>query len=142
MTADIEKPERFHLPEEENALREKLAAMDPYDFERHVMSFFQAHGLLAWVTKKSNDAGVDGFARHPEGLIIVQCKRNDPNNPVGRPDIQKLKGVIEENEAWRGYVVTTSRFTKGAKESASKNDKIVLADMDILASWHLQKFSI
>jgi restriction endonuclease Mrr len=111
--------------------------MDPYDFEKHVMSFFQQAGLLAWVTKKSNDAGVDGFARHSEGLILVQCKRNATKNTVGRPTIQQFKGVIEENEAWRGYIVTTSSFTSGAIESATKNNKIILIGLQELIDWHL-----
>ena len=50
------------------------------------MSFFQAAGLMAWVTKKTGDGGVDGFARHSEGLIIVQCKRYT-DKPVGGPDV-------------------------------------------------------
>ena len=94
------------------------------------------------MTKKSNDAGVDGFARHPDGLIIVQCKRHAPENLVGRPVVQQIKGVIEENEVWRGYIVTTSYFTGDAKESAIKNEKIFLADMNILVEWHLKGFSI
>jgi len=94
--------------------------------------------LTLQVTKKSNDAGVDGFARHSSGLIIVQCKRNAINNTVGRPIIQQFKGVIEENEAWRGYVVTTSSFTNEAIESAAKNDKIMLIGLSELLDWHLQ----
>jgi restriction system protein len=142
MKSEPSAPKHFEMPDEEKALRNKLVNMDPYDFERHVMSFFQGNGMLAWVTKKSNDAGVDGFARHSDGLIIVQCKRYAPGNPVGRPLVQQFKGVFEENEAWRGYIVTTSYFTVDAKESAGKNDKLILADMDTLIEWHLKDFSI
>ncbi|MCV6636961.1 restriction endonuclease [Candidatus Albibeggiatoa sp. nov. NOAA] len=142
MTSEPEEPKPFKMPSEEQDLRDALLNMNPYDFERHVMSFFQKYGL-AWVTKKSNDAGIDGFARHSNGLIIVQCKRNAPTNPVGRPMIQQFKGVLEENEeTWKGYIVTTSYFTREAKENALKNDKIVLIDMDILIQWHLEKFLI
>lgn len=83
MTAEMEKPARAEMPEDEKALREKLLNMDPIKFEQHVMSFFQAGGLMAWMTKKTNDANVDGFARHPNGLIIVQCKRY-MDKPIGR----------------------------------------------------------
>jgi len=142
MTSEPAEPKFSVMPDEENSLREKLIGMDPYDFERHIMSFFQNNGMLAWVTKKSNDAGVDGFARHPDGLIIVQCKRYAPENPVGRPVVQQFKGVIEENEAWRGYIVTTSYFTNDAEESAAKNEKIFLADMNTLVEWHLRGFQL
>jgi len=142
MSSEPAEPKQSAMPTEENELREKLAEMDFFDFERHVMSFFQSKGILAWVTKKSNDAGVDGFARHPCGLIVVQCKRYATDNRVGRPVIQQFKGVIEENEAWRGYIVTTSYFTDEAKESASKNDRVILADMDILVEWHIKGFQL
>ncbi|WP_338156340.1 restriction endonuclease [Bradyrhizobium elkanii] len=39
---------------------------------------------------------MDGFAVHPDGLIIVHCKRNSAANRVGRPTVQQFKGVIEE----------------------------------------------
>lgn len=142
MTAEPAAPEFFDMPDEERALREKLANMDPYDFERHIMSFFQKNGMLAWATKKSNDMGVDGFARHPQGLIVVQCKRYAADIPVGRADIQQFKGVIEENGAWRGYFVTTGYFTRNARENASMNDKIILIDMEELIRWHLKGFSV
>ncbi|SPL69947.1 Mrr restriction system protein [Acinetobacter stercoris] len=89
------------------------------------------------MTKKSNDAGVDGFVKHEQGLIVVQCKRNSENNLIGRPLVQQFKGVIEENNAFRGYIVTTSKFTKEALESAKMNDKLLLVDMEQLVEWHL-----
>lgn len=142
MVTEPEKPHKFDMPRNTQALQEHLLKMEPYDFERHVMSFFQQAGMLAWVTKQSNDAGVDGFARHTHGLILVQCKRYGPTNFIGRPAIQQLKGVIEENNAWRGYIVTTSKFTQNAIESAALNDKIALVDIDVLVSWHQKGFSL
>lgn len=136
MEAEPAAPQKQMLSKDEVLLKRELLAMNPYDFERHVMAFFQDQGLLAWVTKKSNDAGVDGFARHANGLIVVQCKRNAEDNPVGSPTVQQFKGVVEENAAWCGYIVTTSYFTKAAVESAQKNDKLKLVDMAELLSWH------
>lgn len=137
MSEDIVAPQQYAYSSEKEAIAKMLLEMNVYDFEKHIMSFFQQAGLLAWVTKKSNDSGVDGFARHFNGLIIVQCKRNAINNNVGRPIIQQFKGVIEENEAWRGYVVTTSSFTNEAIESALKNDKLILISMSELINWHI-----
>jgi restriction endonuclease Mrr len=111
--------------------------MDPFQFERHTMSFFDAAGLEAWATRKSNDFGVDGFAIHPDGLMITQCKRNSTDNKVGRPTIQQFKGVIEEQKARRGYIVTTSTFTEESIESAVVSDKLILVDMDSLVRWHV-----
>lgn len=129
-------PTRFATPPEEMALRAHLLSMDPFQFERHTMSFFDGAGLKAWATRKSNDFGVDGFAVHRDGLIVVQCKRNASENKIGRPTIQQFKGVIEEQNAYRGYVVTTATFTEEATESAARSEKIALVDMDALVRWH------
>jgi restriction system protein len=131
-------PTRFATPVEEMALRQHLLSMDPFNFERHSMSFFQRAGLEAWATRKSNDFGVDGFAIHSDGLIIVQCKRNATDNKVGRPTIQQFKGVAEEQNAHRGYVITTSSFTEDAVASAALTNRIVLVAMDHLVRWHAE----
>jgi restriction system protein len=131
-------PTRFAMPVEEMALRQYLLSMDPFDFEHHSMSFFQGAGLTACVTPKSNDFGLDGWAMHSDGLIIVQCKRNSTENKVGRPTIQQFKGVAEEQNAHRGYVITTSTFTEDATESAALTSKIVLVAMDDLVRWHVE----
>ena len=131
-------PARFAVPVEELALRKHLLGMDPFQFERHTMSFFDAAGFEAWATRKSNDFGADGFAVHPDGLMVVQCKRNSTDNKVGRPTIQQFKGVIEEQGAFRGYIVTTSAFTEEAMESAKLSDRIALVDMDALVRWHAE----
>ncbi|MGR2919934.1 restriction endonuclease [Acinetobacter sp. 1125_18A] len=137
MMSEPLQPKMANVPKEVEKLKQSLWTMDTYAFEQHVMSFFQDKGMLSWVTKKSNDAGVDGFAKHERGLIVVQCKRYSEFNLVGRPAIQQFKGVIEENQAWRGFVVTTSNFTQEAKESALKNEKLILIGMDQLVEWHL-----
>ena len=131
-------PTRFAMPVEEMALRQYLLSMDPFDFEHHSMSFFQGAGLRACVTPKSNDFGLDGWAMHSDGLIIVQCKRNSTENKVGRPTIQQFKGVAEEQNAHRGYIITTSTFTEDAMESAALTSKIVLVAMDDLVCWHAE----
>lgn len=131
-------PVRFAMPVEEMALREYLFAMDPFNFEQHSMSFFHRAGLEAWATRKSNDFGVDGFAVYPDGLIVVQCKRNSTANKVGRPTVQQFKGVVEEQNAHLGYIITTSTFTEDAIVSAALTSKIVLVAMDDLVRWHAE----
>jgi restriction system protein len=132
-------PTRFPMPVEEMALRQYLLSMDPFDFEHHSMSFFQGAGFIkACVTPKSNDFGLDGWALHDEGLVVVQCKRNSTENKVGRPTIQQFKGVVEEQNAYRGYVITTSSFTEDAIASAALTSKVTLVAMDDLVRWHAE----
>ena len=132
------EPERAPMPDDEMAIREQLLVMEPYAFERHVMSFFETDGIeTSWVTQKSNDMGVDGFAKRRDGgVIVVQCKRYATDNPVGRPDVQKFKSVIQEQGADSGYIVTTSRFTAEARENAKMLEGLTLVDMDELVRWH------
>ena len=137
MRTDPIDSRRVSMPTDEEKLRQKLLAMDPFDFESHVVSFFKTDGVKAWTTRKSNDLGVDGFVDHPDGLIVIQCKRYTTDNPVGSPLVQQFKGVIEENGASKGYLVTTSSFTAGAVESADKSDKLILVNMDELVQWHV-----
>lgn len=125
MATKIAEPKAQPMPEQEAAQRNRLLAMDPFLFECHVMNFFQQQGLLAWTTQKTNDGGVDGFAKHRQGLIVVQCKRYATNILVDRPTVQQLKGVVEENAAFRGYLVTTSGFSQPARECAALSDRIV-----------------
>lgn len=42
--------------------------------------------------------------------------------------MQRLLGVVSDEKVNKGVVVTTSRFTKGAKNFADKNPRIELID--------------
>lgn len=136
LRADAMVPERAEAPDDAAELLDFLLAMDPTAFERHVMSFFAQEGHPTGLTARSNDFGVDGYVFHPDGLVVVQCKRYALDNPVGRPEVQQFKGVLEEQRAYRGYFVTTCRFTAGASESAGKNDRLRLVDGETLLRWH------
>jgi restriction endonuclease Mrr len=142
MRAEAMTPLRATIPADAENLRAFFDEMHPVEFERHVMSFFADSGHPTGLTPQSNDFGVDGYVFHPEGIIIVQCKRYGEDHPVGRPAIQQFKGVIEEQNALRGYVVTTSRFTQEAQNSASQSERIILIDFVALCDWHRNGFQI
>ncbi len=134
---DPEVPRRAQTSGRGEGLLDELRAMDPFDFERHVMSLCEKrYGHPAGVTRKTRDKGFDGYVAHPDGLIIVQCKRYNADNAVGRPENQQFKGVVEEQQAARGCFVTTGRFTREAQESSSLSDKAILVDGDELVGWH------
>ena len=139
MRADATVPERAAVPAEHTAILDHLIAMDPFVFERHVMTFFQDMGHAVGVTPKSNDGGFDGYVMHPDGPIVVQCKRYAPDNPVGGPEIQQLMGVVTQQRALRAYAVTTSRFTDAAEKAAASCDRIVLIDGPELVQWNVER---
>lgn len=75
------------------------------------------------VTGKSHDEGIDLEAHQNNKLFVIQCKRY--KDTVGRPDIQKLFGVMTDKKA-DGYLFTTGHFSKSAKEfSEGKPIKLI-----------------
>lgn len=61
--------------------------------------------------------------------IYVQAKRYAQDNIVQRPAIQGFVGALAGNQANQGVFITTSSFTKGAREYAdSVPARVVLID--------------
>ena len=126
---------------------QKAREMSPSKFEQLVLDLLLAMGYggsnkdLAKVTPISHDNGVDGII--PEdalGLdkIYIQAKRYT-DNPVGKPEIHKFIGALEEQKASKGVFITTSKFTIGAKETVEKaSKKIVLIDGKSLADYMIE----
>lgn len=68
----------------------------------------------------SGDGGVDGVIRQDKfGIdqIYVQAKRYE-SGTVGRPDIQAFVGALSGQQATRGVFITTSSFSKDARDFA------------------------
>ena len=62
-------------------------------------------------------------------LIYIQAKRWKPGNQVGRPEIQKFVGALAGQGAKKGVFITTSTFSKEARDYMPRNEtKIVLLD--------------
>ncbi|MCC2106834.1 MAG: restriction endonuclease [Hyphomicrobiales bacterium] len=116
---------------------EWLRSMDPLEFQDHVMSFFPADRFSnIFSSRRGSDRGVDGYATHQNGLVVIQCKRYGAGNKVGGPAIREFRGAMHENSAMWGVFVTTSSFTAEAELSASKSLNLSLVDMRQLLQWH------
>lgn len=85
---------------------------------------------------KSGDGGIDGVIKEDKlglDLLYIQAKRWDNTN-VGRPEIQKFVGALHGKRARKGIFLTTSTFTKDAKEYADGLEtKVILIDGSQLA---------
>lgn len=85
---------------------------------------------------RSGDGGIDGIIKEDKlglDVIYIQAKRWD-ETVVGRPDVQQFAGALQGQGAGKGIFMTTSRFTKEAKEYVSRiGSKIVLVDGEQLA---------
>jgi restriction system protein len=86
---------------------------------------------------KTGDGGIDGIINEdPLGLdvVYVQAKRWTENS-VGRPDIQRFVGALHEQRAKKGVFITTSTFSRDARDYVAKIDaRVVLIDGAKLAS--------
>lgn len=130
-----------------NLADELLAAIkkqSPQFFEHLVIKLLVAMGYggsledAANVTRYSHDEGIDGIIKEDRlGLdnIYVQAKRYDTGS-VGRKEIQSFVGALSGKGATKGIFITTSSFTKEAKEyKPASNIKIVLIDGEQLCNY-------
>ena len=84
---------------------------------------------------KSGDGGIDGIINEDRlGLDVIYIQAKRWEGVVGRPEIQKFAGALQGQRARKGVFITTSSFTKEAKEYASVIDsKIILIDGENLS---------
>lgn len=124
----------------------KVMEQTPSFFEHLVvdlmvkMGYGGAYSDAAQVTQLTNDEGIDGIIYEDKlGLdkIYLQAKRW--TNSVGRPTIQQFAGALVGQNATKGVFITTSTFTKEAREYVKGiNQKIVLIDGSELAKYMIE----
>jgi hypothetical protein len=89
-------------------------------FELLVAEFFRRHGYQVQVTPPSGDGGIDVRAHRssdslgPE-LVLVQAKRYSSDRTVGVETVKALWSDINEANATRGVIATTSTLAPGAR---------------------------
>jgi HJR/Mrr/RecB family endonuclease len=98
-----------------------LADLHPQLFEHLIAALLTASGYQeVRLTVPSADGGVDIFATKNSGLgralYIIQCKRYAPAHKITRPDVQMTFGVLAALPATGAAIVTTSSFTRPARE--------------------------
>lgn len=111
-------------------------ALSPTGFEDLVIRLLESmgYGRAGSVerTSASGDAGVDGIiSQDPLGLdrIYVQAKRYAVDRTIDRPRIHEFAGALLGKQGDRGVFITTSSFSRGAREEAERiNARIELID--------------
>jgi restriction system protein len=100
-----------------------LLALKPVEFEHLIRELFEAMGLKSWVTQGSKDDGVDGVAVNEDsivgGLCIIQAKRW--SRIVDVESVHALAGVMDDMNAAKGVLVTTSWVGKASRDFAARN---------------------
>ena len=84
---------------------------------------------------KSGDGGIDGIINEDRlGLDVIYIQAKRWEGTVSRPEIQKFAGALQGKRARKGVFITTSSFTREAREYAFMIDsKIILIDGEHLA---------
>jgi restriction system protein len=125
-------------------LLDRVLASGPQFFERLIVGLLVAMGMgggmgsAARAIGGSGDGGLDGVVdQDPLGLdrVYLQAKRYGRDNAVGPNAIRDFFGSLDIAKAGKGVFVTTSSFTKAARETAERLGKrIVLIDGEQLAA--------
>ena len=120
---------------------DKVKSCSPAFFERLVVELLVKMGYGGTLQDagkaigRSGDGGIDGIIKEDRlGLdaIYLQAKRWEGN--VSRPEVQKFAGALQGQRARKGVFITTSDFTKDAREYvAFIESKIILINGDELA---------
>jgi restriction system protein len=122
-------------------LLELIATSPPEFFEHLVLDLLHALGYgtdadAIQQVGKSGDGGIDGIITLDKlgfEKVYVQAKRWQGS--VGRPEIQAFFGALAGHRASKGVFLTTSKYTREAREYASRvSDSLVLVDGDRLTS--------
>lgn len=117
-----------------------LYQISPRAFEQLVAELLSKQGYKIELTPYSKDGGKDIYAAKKTDLglflFLIECKRYSPHNHVGVEIIQRLYGNVMAENATAGILVTTSFFTKGAKEFQKNIEfRISLRDYLDIQKW-------
>ena len=87
-------------------------------------------GFKVAVTPRSDDDGVDVFAANDtpgqKGLVVIQARKWQNSNPLGKAEVRELLGTIDLHRASKGVLVTTGRYESGALDMAKEDPRIEL----------------
>ena len=115
--------------------KELLYSVSPREFEQIVERVFNDAGFETVLTPATRDGGKDIIAtKYVLGkpvVFYIECKRYGREQKVGVAVVQRLYGVQTDDKINNAVLVTTSRFTSGARRFAEKQKTLIdLYDVD------------
>lgn len=144
----IIEPGRIELLEEVNAellillskFPELMDQLSPRKFEELVARLFKDKGYEVTLTQATRDGGYDFLAKINNGItstvLLGECKRYKRENKVGVEVVRGMYGVTEAHRANQGLIITSSYFTKDAREEQLRiGNRIGLKDFNNLVEW-------
>ena len=84
---------------------------------------------------KSGDGGIDGIINEDRlGLDVIYIQAKRWEGTVGRPEVQKFAGALQGRRAKKGIFISTSFFTREARDYVQNIDtRIILIDGERLS---------
>ena len=134
----------------DRALRdpEAIRSFSSREFEDFIAQLTDGLGFEdVVITPRSGDKGRDVTAtKRIYGIPILfafECKRFEPNRPVGVQFARALLGTISHDEARanKGVLVTTSHFTRGARQFILTEPSLDSRDFEGVVGW-LQDYAV
>lgn len=105
---------------------QNLLDLDGYEFEKLMLQLFEAIPEFNEVrrTRSRADGGIDLVAVNTTpfvgGRIAIQAKRYATHRKVDIAAVREMMGSISQREFNKGIIITTSNFTKAAREEAAR----------------------
>ena len=97
---------------------DRIKELSPRQFEELICEIVGGLGWKAKLTPQTADGGYDIVALDHHGLTnkyLIECKCR-AEKPINISPVRSLLGVIDHEDATKGIIVTTTRFTKPALE--------------------------
>lgn len=116
------------------AATRNISSLAPSEFEEYIGVLFEKDGYRVQRTGGSGDRGIDLVIHQDREASVVQCKRYEDD--IGPGAVRELIGAMTNARATRGFLVTTSGFTAGAREEARQAPyQIRLLDGTEIVRW-------
>lgn len=117
--------------------REEIYNLSPREFEELVAELFSQQGFDVELTPETRDGGCDIIVTKNIGglpfMLLIECKKYAKGNPVGVSLVRNLLGVQGDRKANKAVLVTTSGFTKPARQFAERQQHLIsLVDINDL----------
>jgi hypothetical protein len=104
--------------------------ISPRRFEQVVAEIYGVMGWRVELTQATRDGGIDLVClSNGDSLCIVECKRYATERKVSIEKVDRLLGVAFRVNAQSAHLITTSSFTRPAKEAAKFESKDINMDL-------------
>ena len=103
---------------------QKIRDLSGEEFEDLMAYYYEDLGYMVEMTKKSGDQGIDILIRNEKENfdwedIGIQCKNQ--KSKISQSTVRDFVGSIHTSICHKGYFVTTSNFTRQAREFADES---------------------